>query len=68
MFTLKYWLIFLAGAAFFHTISHLILPYYIELPFHLKDFTLTKQLNDWAIWGSAALTIILLWLAGKVRA
>lgn len=68
MLSLKYFLIFLAGAAFFHTLSHFVLPYYIDLPFQLKNFTLTKQWNDWAIWGSAALTVFLLWWASKVKA
>lgn len=67
MWSLKNILIFLAGAAFFHGISHLILPFYVDLPFQVRDFTLTTMMNLWTIIVSVALTIALLWVASKLK-
>lgn len=67
MFSLKIWLMFLAGAAFFNTLSHIFVPYYIELPLPTKNYTLTQQINNYIIAGSAALTILLLFLAAKAK-
>jgi hypothetical protein len=67
MLTLKNVLIFLAGAAFFHGISHLLLPFYVELPLQGKGFTLTTMINLWTIIVSGSLTIALLWLASKLK-
>lgn len=67
MLTLKNLLIFLAGAAFFHGISHILLPFYVDLPLQMKNFTLTTFLNIWAIIVSGALTIALLWIASKLK-
>ncbi|CRX37940.1 hypothetical protein [Estrella lausannensis] len=67
MFSLKNWYIFLAGAAFFHTVSHALLPYYFDLPLHLKNFSLTYEMNQYILAGSGALTILLLFLAAKTK-
>ena len=60
-------LIFLAGAAFFHTISHIILPYFINMPLDVGFMVLTPKLNFWVIGVSALITIALLWWAHKLR-
>ncbi len=67
MFSLKNLLIFLAGAAFFHMVSHILVPYYIELPLQINGITLTQSLNNWAIGVSGVLTVVLLWLAKKIK-
>lgn len=60
-------LIFLAGATCMHTLSHIFLPYYIDFPVVMKGFTLTSAINTWAILSSAAVTVVLLWLAAWIN-
>lgn len=67
MFSLKNVLIFLAGAEFFHTLSHILLPFFVELPIQTKVIHLTPTLNVWAIIINAIITLALLWWAKKVR-
>jgi hypothetical protein len=67
MFSLKNILIFLAGAEFFHTLSHILLPFFVELPLETKAILLTSTLNIWAIIINAIITLALLWWAIKVK-
>lgn len=67
MFSLKNVLIFFAGAEFFHTLSHILLPFFVELPLETKVIHLTSALNVWAIIINAIITLALLWWAKKVR-
>lgn len=67
MFSLKNILIFLAGAQFFHTLSHIVLPYFVKLPLETNVVSLTPSLNMWAIIINAVITVVLLWCATKVR-
>lgn len=67
MFSLKNILIFLAGAEFFHTLSHILLPFFVELPVETKVIHLTFTLNVWAIIINAIITLVLLWWAKKVK-
>ena len=60
-------IIFIAGAEFFHTLSHIILPYFIVLPLDLKLFTFTSTINLFAVIVNAIITIILLWWAYRLR-
>ncbi|QMT61649.1 MULTISPECIES: hypothetical protein [unclassified Legionella] len=59
--------IFLAGAAFLHTISHIVLPYFITMPLDMGFMVLTTQFNFWVIGISAIITIALLWWACKLN-
>lgn len=67
MFSLKNLLIFFAGAEFFHTLSHILLPFFVKLPLETKVITLTSRLNFWAIIINAIITLALLWWASKVK-
>lgn len=67
MFSLKNLWIFLAGAAFFHTLSHILLPYYVQLPWQVNGMTITESFNNWVIGGSAVLTVVLLWLGSRTK-
>lgn len=59
--------IFFAGAEFFHTLSHIILPYFITLPLNMNFMMFTPELNIWAIVINALITIALLWWASRIR-
>lgn len=59
--------IFAAGALALHTISHLTLQFSHILPLKMFGFTLTSDLNMYAIGGSAVITIALLWWASKLK-
>lgn len=59
-------IIFLAGAEFFHTLSHIILPFFITFPIHTKIIEVTYTVNYLAIFINAIITILLLWLAKKL--
>ncbi|PWY55430.1 hypothetical protein DGG96_11660 [Legionella qingyii] len=56
-----------AGAEFFHTISHILLPYFITLPIDMKFMQLTATFNYWTIAINAVITIALLWWAHKLK-
>jgi hypothetical protein len=66
MIKLRDVLIFLAGVTFFHTINHVMLPYFVTLPWDLNFMTLTLTGNYWIIAGSALVTILLLWWASRL--
>lgn len=62
MFSFREFIIFLAGAEFFHTVSHLILPFFIHLPYETKYVVLTQTLNFWAIVFNGIITLaLILW-------
>lgn len=67
MITLRDVLIFVAGCTFFHTLEHIMLPYFVDLPWDLKFMTLTQVGNYWIIAGSALVTILLLWWASRLN-
>lgn len=66
MFNLRDIIIFLAGAEFFHTISHFILPYFVSLPVDMKFMVFTSTINIWAMIINAAITVALLWWAYQI--
>lgn len=59
-------LIFLAGAEFFHTISHIVMPYFVSLPMDMKFMVMTATMNNYAIVINAVITILLLWWARRL--
>ena len=59
--------IFIAGAEFFHTLSHIILPYFIPLPIKMGLFTLTSTINIATVVVNAVITILLLWWASRLH-
>lgn len=67
MFKLRDLVIFLAGAEFFHAISHVILPYFVTLPLNIKFMVLTSSLNIWIIIINVVITIVLLWWASRLK-
>lgn len=67
MFKLRDVVIFAAGAEFFHTLSHIILPYFITLPIDMKFIEFTPTINVWAIAINAVITIALLWWASRLK-
>ena len=64
--TKREWLIFFAGAEALHTTSHIMLHFSNSLPMNFYTFTITHQINLWAIIFNAAATVVLLWWARKV--
>ncbi len=67
MCSLRDVVIFFAGAEFFHTISHILLPYFITLPIDMKFMQFTPTFNYWAIAINAVITIALLLWAYKLK-
>lgn len=67
MLKLRDVVIFFAGAEFFHTISHIILPYFITLPIDMKFIVFTSTINIWAVVINAIITIALLWWASRLN-
>lgn len=61
MFSLRDLIIFLAGAEFFHTLTHLFFAFFVPLPLDLKFIILTKNLNTVSIIVNAIVTILLIW-------
>lgn len=58
--------IFLAGAEFFHTLTHILLPYVIQLPLHMGFIEVTPAINLYATGINALITILLLWWACRL--
>jgi hypothetical protein len=67
MCSLRDVVIFFAGAEFFHTISHIILPYFVTLPLDMKFMVFTPSWNVFAIVLNAVITIALLWWACRIK-
>jgi hypothetical protein len=67
MCSLRDVVIFFAGAEFFHTISHIILPYFVTLPLDMKFMVFTPSWNVFAIVVNAVITIALLWWACRIK-
>ena len=67
MITKKNVLIFFAGAEFFHTLSHLILFRFTNLPVKVDGTIFTHALNAWAILINGAITVGLLYWASKTK-
>lgn len=66
MIKLRDVIVFLAGAEFFHTLSHIILPFFITLPIHTTIIEITNTVNYVAILINAIITLLLLWWAKKL--
>lgn len=66
MFSLRDFVLFLAGAEFFHTLSHVFLAEFVELPMDFKLVVLTAPMNMWVIIINGILTILLLWWAVRL--
>ncbi|MBM3195103.1 MAG: hypothetical protein FJZ60_04980 [Chlamydiae bacterium] len=67
MFKLRDVCIFVAGAAFFHMISHILLPFYVDLPYKFGCLNITTAFNNGVIAVSAIVTIGLLWVSTKLK-
>lgn len=59
--------IFLAGAEFFHMLSHIVLTSLISFPWQTKVMIISRSLNNWAILINGAITIALLVYASKLK-
>lgn len=67
MFSFRDLIIFLAGAEFFHTITHIMLAFWLKLPMDFKFMVLTEKMNLFAIILNALITILLLWWGYKMK-
>jgi hypothetical protein len=63
---LKNILIFLAGAMAMHTVSHLVLPYYMEMPVVSKMVTVTTAVNWFIVIISGLITAALIYAAYRI--
>ncbi|MFV0339867.1 MAG: hypothetical protein ACK5MA_04435 [Parachlamydiaceae bacterium] len=59
--------VFFAGFQTFHTLSHLLIAFTINLPLQTKYMTLTSTMNTWAIFVNGIITLVLFWLAKILR-
>jgi hypothetical protein len=66
MITLRDVIFFLAGAEFFHTLSHIFLAYFVTFPLAMKSFHFTSKMNFWAIIINLVVTILLVIWAVKL--
>jgi len=67
MFRLRDVCFFVAGAAFFHMVSHILLPFYVNLPYELGCITITSTFNNAIIIVSAVVTAALLYAGVKLK-
>lgn len=65
-FRLRDVVIFLAGAEFFHTLIHIMLPFILNFPVQGRLMEITSGVNNWAIVINVLLTILLLWWARRL--
>lgn len=66
MYTTREFILLLAGAQTFHTVSHIIIMYTGTLPIKVCSFNWTKQSNLWAIIINAVITVALFWWASTL--
>lgn len=67
MWTKREILIFLAGAATLHTLSHVMLQFAAVLPLNFWGIIVTYSLNTYALIISALVTAALLWLISRTK-
>lgn len=67
MCTLRDTVIFIAGAEFFHTVSHIVIKYFVTLPLQINTMIMTTHMNNWAIIINGIITILLLWWAARLK-
>lgn len=60
-------IVFFAGAEAFHTLMHIFLPRFIQLPMQFGNMMYTQQWNIAAIFFNAVITIGLLWWASNEK-
>jgi hypothetical protein len=66
MFNFRDFVVFVAGAEFFHMLSHIFIFYYVTLPMNTDVVLVTPELNTWGIAINAAVTVLLLWWSTKL--
>lgn len=66
MLSKREWIAFIAGASFFHTLSHIVIAF-SGLPIAIMSITLTQQLNTLAIIINAIITGALFWWLAKTK-
>ncbi|MCL4361780.1 hypothetical protein M1446_05495 [Candidatus Dependentiae bacterium] len=67
MFKKRDVVVFLAGAAALHTLSHLLISFTHILPLELYGIVWTQQLNLWTIVISGLITVALLYWAANLK-
>lgn len=67
MCSLRDVVVFASGAEFFHTLSHVLIKYYMTLPIQIHTFELTAHMNNWAIIINGAITLLLLVWAARLK-
>lgn len=67
MFSWRDLVVFLAGAEFFHTLSHILIGYFFTLPLDMKFMTLTPTMNMWAIVINGIITVVLIGWATRLQ-
>lgn len=67
MCSLRDVVVFFAGAEFFHTLSHIILPYLVKLPIDVAGVDFTPAYNYWAIGINGVITLLLLFWASRLK-
>jgi len=60
-------IIFCAGAQTFHTLSHLLMTRFCNLPIQLGPFVFTAQFNTYALLVNALITALLLWVTNRLK-
>ncbi len=64
---LRDWVIFFAGAQFFHMLGHIMMPYFMTFPIDMKVMVLTTGMNMYAIVINGVIMILLLWWAARLN-
>lgn len=67
MCCLRDWVVFLAGGEFFHTLSHIFLPYFFKLPLDMGFMVLNQHNNMTMIIVNGLITVALLYIACKMK-
>lgn len=67
MRSLRDWVVFFAGFQVFHTLSHIIIAFGVNLPLATKYMTLTSTMNSWAIVINGLIAAVLIWLAKRLH-
>lgn len=60
-------IVFFSGAEFFHTLSHILIKYYVTLPLQMSTIELTTSMNNWAIIINGVITILLIMWAIRLK-
>lgn len=66
MCTLRDTVVFLAGAEAMHTLSHVMMHFYMTFPLQVGHWMVSSNMNNWGMIVNGVITVLLLFWAHRL--